>query len=275
MRALRLHAQRLGAWRGLRMNRSKMSGFHDIEPARVVYNETLKGGNHWSFVLKRGYSLRLTDLKGNANVSALFYNQEERLERYNMADTLKAQHIAFLTRGNVCYSDMGRILVSITADTCGWHDTLCGCSTARMVAEKYGERRYQEWRNDYYRNGRDSFLIELGKWGLGKRDLVANINFFSKVRVDTAGDLVYQPDNSRAGDHVDLRAEMNVIVALNSCPHPLDPRKDYTPSDVRMTVWKSGLAGADDACRLSRPENGRGFANTELYFKQHECCHDS
>jgi urea carboxylase-associated protein 2 len=245
-----------------------------IRSDQIVQDETLKGGNHWSFVLKRGYTLRLTDLGGNANVSALFFNREERLERYNMADTLKAQHIAYLTQGNVCYSDMGRILISITADTCGWHDTLCGCSNAALVERKYGLRRYQEWRNDYYRNGRDSFLIELGKWGLGKRDQVANVNFFSKVGVDERGNLGYQPSNSRAGDYVDLRAEMNVIVVLNSCPHPLDPRPDYAPGDVQMTVWKSGPAAVDDPCRLSRPENGRGFANTELYFKQHSCRHN-
>ncbi len=251
-----------------------MNKTNKIQPDRIVQDEILKGGNHWSFVLKRGYTLRLVDITGNANVSALFFNQEEKLERYNMAYTLKAQHIAYLTQGNVCYSDMGRILVSLTADTCGWHDTLCGCSDAGMVERKYGSRRYQEWRNDYYRNGRDSFLIELGKWGLGKRDLVANINFFSKVGVDERGNLVYQPDNSRAGDFVDLRAEMNVIVVLNSCPHPLDPRPDYAPADVRMTIWKSGLADATDPCRLSRPENTRGFANTELYFKQHSCRHE-
>jgi uncharacterized protein YcgI (DUF1989 family) len=90
--------------------------------------------------------------------------------------------------------------------------------------------------------------------------------------VDTAGDLVYHGDNSRVGDFVDLRAEMNVIVVLNSCPHPLDPRPEYAPADVRMTVWKPDAPGPDDACRLSRPENGRGFANTELYFRQHTCC---
>ncbi len=78
--------------------------------------------------------LRLTDVEGGANVAALFYNYEERLERYNMADTLKAQHTAYLTKGCVCYSDMGRVLCSITEDTCGWHDTLCGVSNAAMVA---------------------------------------------------------------------------------------------------------------------------------------------
>jgi hypothetical protein len=243
----------------------------DIKPELIVYDEILPGGNHWSFVVKRGYTLRLTDIHGGSNVSALFFNRNDTLERYNMADTLKAQHIGFLTKHFVCYSDMGRILASITDDTCGWHDALGGCGNAELVRRRYGEHDYQECRNDYYRNGRDSFLIELGKWGLGKRDLVANVNFFSKVGVDKSGDLGFVPGNSRAGDYIDLRAEMNIIVALNSCPHPLDERPMYTTGDVNMTVWRSGVGGgADDPCRLSRPENARGFDNTALYFSQYE-----
>ena len=99
-----------------------------------------------------------------ANVAALFYNYEDRLERYNMADTLKAQHTAYLTKGYVCYSDMGRILCSITEDTSGWHDTMTGVSNAAMVADKYGRTRFQEQRNGFYKNGYDGLLGELGNW---------------------------------------------------------------------------------------------------------------
>ena len=125
----------------------------------IVLHDALRGGESGSFVIRRGYTLRLTDIEGGANVAALFYNAEEKLERYNMADTLKAQHIFYLTQGYVCYSDMGRILVSLTADTCGWHDTVCGVSNAELVRQRYGEGRYQELRNDLYRNGRDRFLV--------------------------------------------------------------------------------------------------------------------
>ncbi len=118
-----------------------------------------------------------------------------------MADTLKAQHTAFLTHGHVCYSDMGRVLCSITADTCGWHDTVLRRLERRDGRPRVtAQRAYQEQRNDCYRNGRDSLLIELGKYGLGERDLVANVNFFSKVTADDAGDLRSQrrPLASRA-----------------------------------------------------------------------------
>lgn len=235
----------------------------------IVLHDALRGGESGSFVIRRGYTLRLTDIEGGANVAALFYNAEERLERYNMADTLKAQHIFYLTQGYVCYSDMGRILVSLTADTCGWHDTVCGVSNAELVRQRHGEGRYQELRNDFYRNGRDRFLVELGKWGLGKRDLVANVNFFSKVTADPEGKLHFHSGFSQPGAYVDLRAEMNVLAVLHTCPHPLDPNPRYAPKPVSLAIWESGVGGGpDDPCRLSRPENERGFIHTARHFCQ-------
>ena len=117
-----------------------------------------------------------------------------------MADTLKAQHTAYLTTGCVCYSDMGRILCSITADTCGWHDTLCGVTDAALIARALRRDALPGTAQRRFMNGRDSLLVELGKYGLGKRDLVANINFFSKVVVDDAGALHLAPGHSQPGD---------------------------------------------------------------------------
>src|SRR5215468_1719306 len=124
----------------------------------ILWEETVAGGATWSHVLKRGTALRLTDVEGGANAGAIFYNFECPVERYNMPDTLKAQHIARLTEGFVLYSDMGRILCSIIGDSVGWHDPLAGCSNRAMVSDLYGEARYQEYRNEYHKNGRDSFL---------------------------------------------------------------------------------------------------------------------
>lgn len=235
-------------------------------PSLVLWEETMPGGAHWSGVLRRGNTLRLTDLHGGGNVSALFFNQEEKTERYNMPDTLKAQHTAFLSKGHVCYSDMGRVLCSVADDSCGWHDTLCGVQDAAGLRAKYGEARYQEHRNGMYRNGLDGFLTELGKWGLGKRDVVANANFFSKVVPDESGRLHFETTHRRPGQYVDLRFEMNVLVVLSTAPHPFDPSPAYSPQAVGLTAWRSGTAGADDPCRVSCPENGRGFVNTERYF---------
>lgn len=234
--------------------------------SQLILEEPLRGGQMWSRVLSRGQRLRLTDVEGGAAVAALFYNAEQLSERYNMPDTLKAQHIARLTSGFVLYSDMGRVLCSITDDSVGWHDTITGHGTAAHGRAKFGEGSYQKLRNDWYRNTRDNFLVELGKYDLGKRDIVANVNFFVKVVADESGALRFVPEHSKAGSFVELRAEMNTLVVLSNTPHPLDPRSSYAPKPVALSIRGGAPASSSDACRLSRPENARGFTLTESYF---------
>jgi uncharacterized protein len=232
----------------------------------VVFSEVLSGGATWSHVLKRGNALKITDNEGGANVAAYFVNFELPAERFNLPDTLKAQHTARLTKGHVLYSDMGRILCSITDDTVGWHDPIAGISNAATIEKKYGKGGYQEMRNSWHQNARDGLSIELGKYGLNARDLHACVNFFSKVTVDPAGDLQFCPGNSPPGSHVELRAEMNVLVLLNSCPHPMDPGETYQPKPVTLSIAKVPTPRADDVCRTSCRENMRGFLLTEFYF---------
>jgi uncharacterized protein len=236
-------------------------------PYWMLWEDHVVGGAHWSALLRRGTTLRLTDVAGGANASVLLYNYEDRTERYNMPDTLKAQHTAFLTRGCVCYSDMGRILCSITDDTCGWHDTLGGISGPAQVAEKFGTGTFADRRNDYIKNGYESVLNELGKYDLGKRDLSSSINFFSKVTVDDNGAMQFHRTHSAPGAYVDLRFEMNVLLVLATCQHPLDPTTQYQPRDIQLTAWHSRPAPRNDPCRMRCPENERGFRNTEVWFK--------
>jgi urea carboxylase-associated protein 2 len=230
-----------------------------------LFEDIIQPGATWSHVLKRGTALRITDVEGLANVGALFYNWENPTERYNLPDTLKAQHTAHLTMGDVLFSDMGRILCSIVNDTVGWHDPLSGCSDAELVEQKYGEARYQNHRNGFFRNAQEEFLIELAKYGLGARDMTAPLNFFSKVVVNEGGDLRFVSGHSRPGMSVELRAEMHVLVILNTCQHPLDPNPVYSPKPVSLAVRTAAPAAADDRCRKSRPENARGFILTERY----------
>ena len=232
----------------------------------LLLEETIQPGATWSHVLKRGTALRLTDIEGGANAAVLLYNSEFPVERYNMPDTLKAQHISRLTAGTALYSDMGRILCSITEDTVGWHDPIGGVAGPALVKAKYGELNYQTARNGYHKNGFDSFVVELGKWGLTPRDLTANINFFSKLAVADDGGLTFVEGHSKAGSQVTLRSEMNTLAIVNTCQHPLDPNPAYAPKPVHAEILRVPAPGPDDPCRISRPENGRGFILTERYF---------
>jgi urea carboxylase-associated protein 2 len=230
-----------------------------------LWTEDLRGGTHWSAVLRRGQSLRLTAGGADANVAALFYSREQPLERYNMADTLKAQHTAHLTSGCVCYSDMGRVLCAITADSLGWHDPLCGLTGKTLIDSRYGATSYQEHRNERHVSGHEAMLVELGKYGLGERDLTANINFFSKVVVQDTGAMHLVAGHSRQGDCIDLRFEMDCIVLLHNGPHPLARGTRYAPPHVQIAAFRSPPAGADDPCRRRCPENERGYVNTERH----------
>ena len=236
------------------------------DPPTPLFEEYLPGGGLWSAVIRRHHTLRLTDRQGGANVSLMAWNAAALHERLNLPDTLKAQYTAKLTRGHVLMSDMGRVLLSITADTVGWHDPLGGHGNASDGLCRYGDKSYQQAGNDWFRNAHDNFLIEAGKHGLGPRDLMANVNFFSRLDAAADGTIAFHPANSAAGDHVDLRAELDVLVVLTTCQHPMDPHPAYAPKPVQLSVTKSLPPGPDDYCRTFRDENQRAFILTERSF---------
>jgi uncharacterized protein len=230
----------------------------------LITSDALPGGKHWSLALGRNIRLKLTDIEGGANVGMLFYNPLNLLERYNAPDTLKCQHTFKLTQGHCLYSDMGRIFCSIVADTSGWHDTVCGNTTKSSVAKKWGESSYQKDRNDWQQNGHDSFLVEAAKYGLGRRDLPANVNWFGKVVVAEDGALALDASAAKAGASVELRFEMDTLVLFHTCPHPLSTASSYPRKPLRYEILDGPPAGADDPNRLSAQENLRGFENNRI-----------
>ncbi len=232
---------------------------------KLLFEKTLHSAGMWSAIISRGKRLRLTDLDGGSNISMLLYNAHERQERYNMPDTLKGQHIFYLRAPYCIHSDMGRLIASITADSVGWHDTVCGHSDAALTLAKYGENDYQKSHNAWHQNGHDCFLIELAKWGLGKKDLIPNLNLFSKVVSDEEGKLSYVSGNSKPGDSVELRFEMDTLVVLNTCQHPLDPDPIYQHRSVKLEVLTGSPPTLDDPSLVIRPENLRAWENNETY----------
>jgi hypothetical protein len=239
-----------------------------IDPSLIMLDEKLPGGAYWHYTIKRGNTLRVTDLEGSQGVSMICYNADNPIERLNVADTAKIQFNAFLKKGMVIYSDMGRILFSITEDTSGNHDLICGCSNAASNAAKYGEGTYNKYGESDYNNSRNNFLKALGKRGLTRKDLMPNLNLFSRVAVHPNGDLEYVAGDEKPGSFIDLRAEMNVLVIISNCPHVLHPDTAYKPKPIQLTLWKSSAPAPDDLCRTANEEVIRGFINTDALFAQ-------
>ena len=196
----------------------------------IVEDTTIPARGSWSGRVARGRTLRIIDLEGCQAVDFLCYDADDPDERYAAADTMKINETGiFLTTGTVLYSVGLRPLFTLTADTCGKHDTIGGCCSAELNAFRYGAGPAP--------NCRDNFLAELAKHGLGKKDMAANINFFMYVPVGPDGDMDMGPSISKPGDYVDLRAETDVLAVISNCPQINNPVNDYNPTPVRAIVW--------------------------------------
>jgi urea carboxylase-associated protein 1 len=193
-----------------------------------IVDEVIAAGGHWSGIVPQGATLRLTDLEGRQAVDFLCYNAKNPCDRYNAADTMKISGSLFVGKGTKLYSDMGNVLFTVVEDTCGRHDTIGGCCSKESNFVRYGVKEGP--------NCRDNFLRGLTKFGLGKKDIVANLNFFMYVPITPEGGMAIVDGLSKPGDHVDLRAEMDVLVALSNCPQVNNPANGFRPTPIRITV---------------------------------------
>ena len=206
-----------------------------LDPARAAFDQTLPAGEPWLHELRAGQVLRILDLHGNQAVDTLFYNARRPEERYSAMDTIAAQGAIYLTTGTRLLSNEGRALLTIVADTCGRHDTLGGACSAESNTVRYALDK------GHMHSCRDSFLLALARWGapygLDKRDLAPNINFFMNVPVTPTGGLRFEDGVSAPGKYVEMRAEMDVLVLISNCPQLNNPCNGYDPTPVRLLVW--------------------------------------
>ena len=182
---------------------------------RIIEDRIIPAAGHWGRILRRGQTLRIVDLEGKQAVDFLCYNAEDPSERYNAADTMKYAGTIFLTTDHGIYSDMGRRLFTIVEDTCGRHDTIGGCCSAESNLFRYGVEGTP--------GCRQNFLRALAPFGLGKKDIVANVNWFMNVPVGPDGTMAIVDGVSKPGDYVILRAVMDCIVAMSACPQDILP----------------------------------------------------
>jgi urea carboxylase-associated protein 1 len=202
-----------------------------MSPADAILDEVIAARAPWSHILKRGQTMRLIDVEGQQALDALFYAHPDTAERYSVQDTLREQGSAYVGPGTKLISNEGRVMARIVADTSGRHDTLAGCCSCESNAVRFGEEtRYQH-------ACRENFVLEVGKHGMGKRDIVPNVNFFMNVPLDPAGDFAVSDGISPPGTYVDLIAEMDLLCVFSNCPQINNPCNDFNPTPVRVLIW--------------------------------------
>lgn len=197
----------------------------------AIYCHDIPAERPWSRVLKQGQTLRIIDSEGQQAVDALLYGAEDPAERYSAQDTLRVQGSAYVDLGTRLVSNKGRVMARITADTCGRHDTSAGCCSCESNAVRFGEEtRYQH-------ACRENFILELSKYGLTKRDIVANLNFFMNVPIDPTGAFTVVDGISAPGNYVDVTADMDVIFVISNCPQVNNPCNGFNPTPIRVMIW--------------------------------------
>lgn len=191
----------------------------------------IPAGCSWSGQIAQGETLTITDLDGRQGVDFLCYAADNNDERYHAANTLKKSKTLKLSTGHTLYSDIARPMMTITADTCGWHDTIAGCCSVPSNKMLYGATGTV--------GCRENFLQELAKWGMGRKDIVANLNFFCNVPVGEANaldPLTFVGAPSKAGDFISLQAEMDVIGIISNCPQIHNPCSGGKPTPIAISI---------------------------------------
>jgi len=204
-----------------------------LNPAEAFYDHILPAGEAWMHRIQKGQTLRIIDLEGNQAVDTLFYNALDAAERYSAQDTIREQGLLYLGAGTRILSTRGNPLLTITADTCGRHDTLGGACACESNMVRYSLKKRS------MHACRDSFLRGLREFdpSLSKRDITHNINFFMNVPVTPEGGLTFEDGVSASGRYVEMRADMDVLCLISNCPQLNNPCNAYNPTPVRLLLW--------------------------------------
>jgi urea carboxylase-associated protein 1 len=199
----------------------------------LVLDVVVPARTPWSHVLRRGQKMRLIDVEGQQAVDALFYSAEDTAQRYSAQDTVREQGSAYIGLGTRLISNQGVVMARVVEDSSGRHDTLAGCCSCESNVVRFGEAtRYQH-------ACRENFVLELGRYGMGKRDIAPNVNFFMNVPIDETGNFAVLDGISPPGSYIDLVAEMDLLCVFSNCPQINNPSNDFNPTPVRVLIWEA------------------------------------
>jgi urea carboxylase-associated protein 2 len=218
------------------------------EIQNIIAQESIPPGWYVGTKMRRGDAIRITNPEGTPGAALFLWNADDISERYNAGDTLKLQWTTTLTTGRVLFSDMGRVLASITADSGAGHDSIIGPNTPAQAGAG--------------RNGRENLRSAAAKFGMTRRDVGPAISLFSPLHVDAEGKFFLSP--TPPGAMVELRAEMNLIIALSNTPHAL--ANPIATGPINYVIYRAPPCQKNDFCRTYAAEAARGFANTDAVF---------
>jgi len=160
--------------------------------------------------LEHGESLRVIDIEGGQTGDLVAFSADGR-QRLCSGRTIDYGGKIYVSTGDVLWSDRSNPMLTIVADDVGKHDLLYAPCSLEMYRIQYGI-------TEYHANCYDNLCSAFRDLGVEPEPLPSSLNFFMNANVAADGRLSFLPPQTRAGAAITLRAEMDLLIALSSCP---------------------------------------------------------
>ncbi|MAW99332.1 MAG: urea carboxylase-associated protein [Sphingomonas sp.] len=167
-----------------------------------------------AFRLNKGQVLTVIDPKGEQVADLLAFNADDLNEVISSGRTLDYAETIRLTTGHKLYSNRSGVMLEIIQDTVGRHDFLLTPCSVDTFHHFYPDQ-------PPHRGCFGNLAEALAPYGVKEDDIPVAFNCFMNVPIDgETGELKVLPPISKAGDRIELRAEMDLIIGLTACSAP-------------------------------------------------------
>lgn len=182
-----------------------------------------------AFKLKKGQILKIVDVEGEQVADLIAFGADDTAEWLSSGRTIDYANTIYLTTGNILYSNRSRPMFRIIADTVGKHDFLltpCSPETFEILYDNHV----------YVSSCFENICRNLEPFGISPDMIPTTLNVFMNVNVASNGELSIDPPTSKAGDFIELRAEMDLIVCVTACSAPKSNNGGFKPIDVEILL---------------------------------------
>jgi urea carboxylase-associated protein 1 len=208
-----------------------------LVPGNVIQEDVLPPGRPWAGPVRKGQVIRLIDIEGQQVGDFVCFNLDRLDEKFSPPNTANLNRTIRLTAGNTLYSDEASKMFTIIADTVGLHDVLAGACSRFTNLVRYGVPDTA--------NCRDNFAEALAPHGIGWKDVPYAFNIFMNVPIGADASMTIAEPISRAGDYIDLRADMDCLVAISNCPQTRNACNAGTLKPLRVVVYEPAVTNVE------------------------------
>ncbi len=194
---------------------------------QVLRAERIAPQSGTGFVLRRGQVLRIIDPTGEQVSDLMAYSHADHDEWLSSGRSIDYANTIYLTAGHILYSNRSNPMLRILTDKVGRHDFLltpCSPETFKIIYNNHA----------HHPSCFQNLLEHLAPFGIAPDRIPTTFNVFMNVQIAPDGELTIAPPTSKAGDYIDLRAEMDLIVGVTACSAEMSNNYSFKPIDVEV-----------------------------------------